>query len=71
LLEGHRGAPPADLDALVDVLVRVAALADAHPEVAEVDCHPVIASPDGAVVADSRVRIAAPPAPAPFPALSS
>ena len=40
LLTGYRGAPPADVGALEDLLVRVAALADAHPEVAELDCDP-------------------------------
>ncbi|HSD80244.1 MAG TPA: acetate--CoA ligase family protein, partial [Solirubrobacteraceae bacterium] len=69
LLDGHRGAPVADVAALVDVVVRVAALAAAHPEIAEVDCHPVLVSARGAVVADSRVRIEPPPPPAPFPAL--
>ena len=46
LLDGFRGAPPADLGALEDVVVRVGALAAAHPEIAELDLNPVIASPD-------------------------
>jgi acyl-CoA synthetase (NDP forming) len=61
----------ADVDAVADVIVRVAALADAHPAIAELDCNPVIASPDGALAIDARVRVA-PPAPAPpFPALNA
>jgi acyl-CoA synthetase (NDP forming) len=67
LLERER----ADVDAVADVIVRVAALADAHPAIAELDCNPVIASPDGALAIDARVRVA-PPAPArPFPALNA
>ena len=58
LLDGFRGAPPADVAALEDVLVRVAALADAHPELAELDLNPLVAGPDGAVAVDARVRLA-------------
>jgi hypothetical protein len=36
----------------------VGALADAQPEVAEVDLNPVAVGPDGAVVIDARVRVA-------------
>jgi acetyl coenzyme A synthetase (ADP forming)-like protein len=65
LLEGHRGAAPADVPALRDVLLRVSALVDAHPEVVELDCNPVVVRPDGAVVVDARVRVepSAPPPP--------
>jgi acetyl coenzyme A synthetase (ADP forming)-like protein len=62
LLNGWRGAPSADLAALEDLLLRVGALADNHPEIAELDCNPVIAGPDGAVIVDVRVRVE-PPAP--------
>jgi acyl-CoA synthetase (NDP forming) len=69
LLDGYRGAPPTDVGALEDVLVRLSALAEAHPEVVEVDCDPVLVSGGGAVVAGARVRVA-PAGPArPFPAL--
>jgi len=71
LLRGARGEPPADLPALEQVVLRIGALVDAHPEVAELDCNPVIAHPGGAVVVDARVRVA-PAAPArPAPALRS
>ncbi|MFL5818336.1 MAG: GNAT family N-acetyltransferase [Conexibacter sp.] len=67
LLRGARGDPPVDLPALEQVVLRIGALVDAHPEVAELDCNPVIAHPDGAVVVDARVRVTpiAPAAPAP------
>ena len=68
LLDGYRGAPPADVAALEDLLVRLGALAAAHPEVAELDCNP-IASPAASLVLDARVRVA-PVRPAPaFPTL--
>jgi acetyl coenzyme A synthetase (ADP forming)-like protein len=69
LLDGFRGAPPADLGALEDVIVRVGALAAAHPEIVELDLNPVIASPTGAVIVDARVRVERPARRPPFPAL--
>ncbi|HET8952869.1 MAG TPA: acetate--CoA ligase family protein, partial [Solirubrobacteraceae bacterium] len=69
LLTGYRGAPPADVGALEDLLVRVAALADAHPEVSELDCDPLVVTADGAVAVGARVHVR-PARPArPFPAL--
>ena len=61
LVRGFRGALPADAQALADVVLRVARLADDLPEVAELDLNPVIARPDGCVVVDARARIGAPP----------
>ena len=60
LVRGYRGAPPADEDALVDLLLRLSQLAADHPEVAELDLNPVLALPGGAVAVDARVRIAHP-----------
>ena len=69
LLDGFRGAPPANLAALEDVVVRVGALAAAHPEIAELDLNPVIASPTGAVIVDARVRVERPASRPPYPAI--
>jgi acyl-CoA synthetase (NDP forming)/RimJ/RimL family protein N-acetyltransferase len=60
LLRGHRGAPPADVAALEDVLRRVGALADDLPAIAELDCNPVVVGPAGAVIVDMRVRVQTP-----------
>jgi acyl-CoA synthetase (NDP forming) len=68
LLDGWRGAPKADQAALEDLLLRVGALADKHPEIAELDCNPVIAGPDGAVIVDVRVRVEPPTPPPPLSA---
>ena len=57
-LDGARGRPPADVDALAETLERVSAFAAAHPEVRELDLNPVIASPRGAVAADARIVLA-------------
>ena len=60
LLDGWRGTPKADLAALEDLLLRIGMLADNHPEIAELDCNPVIAAADGAVIVDVRVRVEQP-----------
>lgn len=69
LLDGYRGAPRADIAALEDVLVRIAALAAAHPEIAELDCNPVLAGPDGATVVDARIRVETRRPSRPYPSL--
>jgi acyl-CoA synthetase (NDP forming) len=56
-LDGYRGAPRADVPALEDVLLRVSALVEAHPEVAEMDLNPVIVHTEGALVVDARIRL--------------
>jgi acyl-CoA synthetase (NDP forming) len=57
LLDGYRGAPKADVAALEDVLLRVSALVEAHPQIAEMDLNPVIVHPRGAVAVDARIRL--------------
>jgi acyl-CoA synthetase (NDP forming) len=60
LVSGFRGRPPANADALVDLLLRLARLAEDFPEVAELDLNPVIALPERCVAVDARVRVAKP-----------
>ncbi|OZM74497.1 GNAT family N-acetyltransferase [Amycolatopsis antarctica] len=55
LLTGYRGDEPADLAALQDIVLRVAALAEDLPEVRSLSLDPVLASPQGAFVANARV----------------
>jgi acetate---CoA ligase (ADP-forming) len=69
LLTRFRGAPPCKLDAVYDVILRVSAMVEAHHEIAELDCSPVIAGPTGAVVVDARIRLHPAPAPLPTPAV--
>lgn len=71
LLEGYRGAPPCDIAAIEDTLLRVSALVEAHPEVVELDCNPLIALAQGALIVDARVRIELPPPRRPAPSLDS
>jgi acyl-CoA synthetase (NDP forming) len=57
LLDGYRGAPKANVAALEDVLLRVSALVEAQPEIAEMDLNPLIVNADGALAVDARVRL--------------
>ena len=67
LLFGYRGAPPCDVPALEDMLLRVAALADDLPEIAELDLNPVVSTPEGATAVDVKIRLT--PAEPSFPLL--
>lgn len=60
LLDGFRGAPPADRAALIDVLLKVGQLVDQVPEIAELDLNPLLAlAPgQGVLAVDARIRIA-------------
>ncbi|MGH3440762.1 MAG: GNAT family N-acetyltransferase [Nitriliruptorales bacterium] len=69
LLAGYRGAAPADVDALHDLLFRLNAMVEDLPEVAELDLNPVIVGEHGAKVVDVRLRLATvgdEPAPGPL-----
>src|SRR6185503_12616287 len=60
VLAGARGRPPADVDALVDAIVRLSALAmDLKDCVAEVDINPlfVLAEGKGVKAADALIRL--------------
>ena len=62
LLDGYRGQPPGDKDALVAVILRVSALVEVVPELRELDLNPVkvLAPGRGAVVVDGRLRVGRP-----------
>jgi acyl-CoA synthetase (NDP forming) len=61
LLDGYRGGPVVGREAVAHLLVRIAALIDDHPEVAELDLNPVIAGTGRLDVVDVRVRVATAP----------
>ncbi len=57
VLAGIRGAPQADVNALVDIIQTVGQLVHEFPEITEMDLNPIFAFDDGkgAVVADARI----------------
>jgi acetyl coenzyme A synthetase (ADP forming)-like protein len=59
LLDGYRGRPKADVNALRELVLRLSALAEDVPELAEVDLNPVIVGADGLGIVDARVRLEA------------
>jgi acetyl coenzyme A synthetase (ADP forming)-like protein len=71
MLQGFRGAPAVDVAALEDVILRVGALVDDHPGIAEMDCNPVMVLPHGAVIVDARVRVQEAPSVRPLAAQST
>jgi acetyltransferase len=60
LFDGFRGAPPSDKKSLVDLLLRLSALIEDVPEIAELDLNPVKVMPagQGYVVVDARILVA-------------
>jgi acetate---CoA ligase (ADP-forming) len=57
LLMGYRGSPAVDVEALADVLCRVARLAEDIAEITEMDLNPVLAGPDGCRALDWKIRV--------------
>jgi len=59
LLEGYRGHPPADVDAIQEVLLRVSRLVEEVPQVCELDMNPIFALPpgNGCRIVDARIRV--------------
>jgi acyl-CoA synthetase (NDP forming) len=57
LLFGYRNAPQCDVDALAEMMLRVAQLAVNVPELSELDLNPVTVSPSGAIAVDVKVRL--------------
>jgi acetyltransferase len=64
VLKGVRGAPPSDIDAIKDCILRLSQMVSDHPEIAELDVNPLIVYPEGegCVVADSRILLSKAPA---------
>ena len=62
ILEGVRGNPPSDLDALKQCIMKLSQLAADHPEIREMDINPLIVYPEGGgcVVADGRIMLERP-----------
>jgi acyl-CoA synthetase (NDP forming) len=71
LLAGYRGSAACDVAALEDVLLRVATMSEDLPQIQELDCNPVVALPNGAVIVDARVKVGPTDPPSPLGARRS
>jgi acetyltransferase len=58
LLQGYRGRPPANIEAIVELLIHLGQLAADHAEIRELDINPLLADAAGVVALDARLRIA-------------
>ncbi|MEP6853281.1 MAG: GNAT family N-acetyltransferase [bacterium] len=57
LFDGFRGLPPVSRDVVRDLLHRVAAFVEDHPQVAELDLNPVVCVGANLVAVDVKVRL--------------
>jgi acetyl-CoA synthetase (ADP-forming) len=55
LLKGYRGLPPADIEAIVKILVNTSRLVVEHQEIKEVDLNPIMVYDRGAKTVDARI----------------
>jgi len=57
VLRGVRGQPASDIDAIVNLLVKLSEFAVTHPEVREMDLNPVTVYARGLAVLDARILV--------------
>nr|NIP83395.1 GNAT family N-acetyltransferase [Gemmatimonadota bacterium]NIQ55436.1 GNAT family N-acetyltransferase [Gemmatimonadota bacterium]NIU75644.1 GNAT family N-acetyltransferase [Gammaproteobacteria bacterium]NIX48307.1 GNAT family N-acetyltransferase [Gemmatimonadota bacterium]NIY09602.1 GNAT family N-acetyltransferase [Gemmatimonadota bacterium] len=57
VLEGMRGEPPSDEDAIADVIQRVSQLMGENPAIEELDINPFLVQEQGGVALDARIRV--------------
>lgn len=55
LLDGPRGRPAVDVEAVARIVAILSEFAAAHPEIAEIECNPVAVTPRGAIALDARI----------------
>lgn len=59
LLKGFRGSRASDVAALEEGLLRVSAMVEDIPQIAELDCNPFVVHESGANILDARIRVTA------------
>ncbi len=55
VLKGYRGQPPADIDAIVEILLNTSRLVMDHLEIKELDLNPIMVYEKGAKTVDARI----------------
>ena len=58
LVQGYRGKPSANIEAIVEMLIRLGQLAADQAEIRELDINPLLADAAGIIAVDARLRIA-------------
>jgi len=57
ILKGYRGQPPADVEAIVKILLNTSRLVMEHQEIKELDLNPIMVYEKGAKTVDARIII--------------
>ncbi|MCE5267528.1 MAG: bifunctional acetate--CoA ligase family protein/GNAT family N-acetyltransferase [Planctomycetaceae bacterium] len=57
LLKGYRGRPGANIDRLIEIIMRFSYLVADYPEIKELDINPLLVTPEDVVALDARVVI--------------
>ena len=60
ILDGYRGKPKADLDAIVNTLLKISDLVMKHEEINEMDLNPVFIYESGLICVDARIILKKP-----------
>jgi acyl-CoA synthetase (NDP forming) len=55
LLKGYRNTPPADIDAIINILLNTSRLVMDNPQIKELDLNPIMAYEKGAKTVDARI----------------
>ncbi len=57
LLQGYRGKPGANIDRLIEILIRFSYLVADYPEIKELDVNPLLVTPEEVIALDARVIV--------------
>jgi acetyl-CoA synthetase (ADP-forming) len=55
LLQGYRGKEPANIPALVDLILKLSKFVEENPKIKELEMNPIVAYQDGAIAVDARI----------------
>jgi acyl-CoA synthetase (NDP forming) len=60
VLKGYRDQPPADINALIEILLKVSKLVVERPEIWDIDLNPILVYEKGAKAVDARISLQGP-----------
>jgi len=55
VLKGYRGKEPADISALVEIILKISKVMEQNPEIKELELNPILAYKKGAMAVDARI----------------